>query len=98
MLTTGCTRLLPRPTRTEMRGLPGYKLPSLDYLHEIALKLAQVVNPQCQVIGVAINSSKMSTEDATAYLKKTEDQLQIPVTDPYRFGVTALVDSLLNIP
>jgi len=86
------------PTRTEMRGLPGYKLPSLDYLYEIALKLAQVVNPQCQVIGVAINSSKMSTEDATAYLKKTEDQLQIPVTDPYRFGVTALVDSLLNIP
>ena len=33
------------PTRAHMRGLPGYKLPSLERLRDTALPLARVANP-----------------------------------------------------
>ena len=35
------------PTRTHMRGLPEYSLPSLSELRDLALTLAKVVNPDC---------------------------------------------------
>ena len=85
------------PTRTEMRGLPGYSLPSLPKLMDIALNMAYMVNPKCQVVGVAINSVKMNEAEAKEYFVKTENELKIPVTDPYRFGASKIVDHLLKI-
>ncbi|WP_371225246.1 N-acetyltransferase DgcN [Roseovarius sp. 2305UL8-3] len=85
------------PTRDHMRGLPGYKLPSLEQLRDTALPIAQVANPACVVAGISINTQHMSEADAKAYLEKVEADMNLPATDPYRFGSDKLVDALAAI-
>lgn len=83
------------PTRTHMRGLPHYQLPSLETLRDTALPLAQIVNPDCFVAGVSMNTKALDEAAARDCLKEIEDRLGLPVTDPYRFGAGPLVDALL---
>ncbi len=82
------------PTRTHMRGLPEYSLPTLQQLRDTALPLARVANPDCQVAGVSINTQHLGEEEALAYVAKVEAEMGIPATDPYRFGAGKLVDAL----
>jgi uncharacterized NAD-dependent epimerase/dehydratase family protein len=85
------------PTRPHMRGLPGYKLPSLTEVRDVALTLARVGNPACQVVGVSVNTQHMSEDDARAYLAQIERDMGLPATDPFRFGADKLVDALGEI-
>lgn len=82
------------PTRDHMRGLPGYKLPSLEALRDLALTMAKMVNPDCKVIGISINTAAMSEADARAYLAEVEARLGLPTVDPFRDGAERLVDAL----
>jgi len=82
------------PTRSHMRGLPGYALPSLETLRDTALPLARVANPACAVVGVAVNTQHMDEAAARACLEKVEADMGLPGTDPYRFGPRKLVDAL----
>ncbi|WP_299947266.1 N-acetyltransferase DgcN [uncultured Ruegeria sp.] len=85
------------PTRTHMRGLPEYSLPTLEQLRDTALPLARVANPECKVAGVSINTQHLGEDDARAYIAKVEAEMGIPATDPYRFGAGKLVDALAAI-
>jgi uncharacterized NAD-dependent epimerase/dehydratase family protein len=85
------------PTRTHMRGLPGYSLPTLETLRDTALPLAQVGNPVCQVVGISVNTQHMSEEEAVAYLASVEERMGLPTVDPYRHGAGRLVDALAAI-
>lgn len=85
------------PTRAHMRGLPGYKLPTLEALGELALQVARVANPECRVVGVAINTQHMSEAEAKACLARIEAEMGLPATDPFRFGAAKLVDALAAI-
>lgn len=85
------------PTRAHMRGLPGYQLPSMQALRDIALQLAQVANPGCQVIGISVNTKAMAEDEARAYLAAIEAEMDLPATDPFRFGAGTLVDALEKI-
>jgi uncharacterized NAD-dependent epimerase/dehydratase family protein len=85
------------PTRAHMRGLPGYKLPSLEDVRDTSLHLARVANPACQVVGVSINTAGMAEDAALAYLAEVEGRMGLPATDPFRFGAGKLVDALALI-
>ncbi len=82
------------PTRAHMRGLPDYTLPSLDELRELSLTLAKVVNPDCKVTGVSVNTAAMDEDAATAYLAEVEKSTGLPATDPFRYGTDRLIDAL----
>src|SRR6056297_1651626 len=82
------------PTRTHMRGLPGYKLPTLVQLRDTALPLARIANPECQVVGVSVNTQHMDEAEARDYLARVEAEMGLPATDPYRFGSAKLVEAL----
>ncbi len=82
------------PTRAHMRGLPTYKVPALNDIRELALKLAQWVNPDCKVVGVCVNTAAMSEDEAKAYLAKVEAETGLPSVDPFRHGVGPIVDAL----
>ncbi|WP_170575601.1 N-acetyltransferase DgcN [Ruegeria atlantica] len=82
------------PTRTHMRGLPEFSLPTLEQLRDTALPLARVANPDCQVAGVSINTQHLSEDEAKDYIAKVEAEMGLPATDPYRFGAGKLVDAL----
>ncbi|NVK45110.1 MAG: DUF1611 domain-containing protein [Rhodobacteraceae bacterium] len=82
------------PTREHMRGLPGFSLPSLEALRDTALNLAKVANPDCQVVGISINTQHLSEEEALAYLAKVEKEMGLPTVDPFRQGADRLADAL----
>lgn len=82
------------PTRTHMRGLPGYDLPSLEALRDMALPLARVANPDCVVAGISINTQHMGEAEAVAYLGELEDRMGLPAVDPYRHGADRLAEAL----
>ena len=85
------------PTRLHMRGLPDYGLPSLEALRDMALPLARIANPACEVVGVSVNTQHMNEQEAAAYLDAVEERMGLPATDPYRFGAAKLVDALLAL-
>jgi len=85
------------PTRTHMRGLAHYPVPSMEELRPLALQLAHVANPGCQVIGCAVNTAALSEDEADAYLSETEARLGLPCVDPFRHGADRLIDALEQI-
>ena len=85
------------PSRAHMRGLPGYKLPSIEAVRDMALELARVANPACTVIGVSINTQHMSEEDSRAYCAEVEARVGLPCVDPYRHGADRLVEALAAV-
>jgi uncharacterized NAD-dependent epimerase/dehydratase family protein len=82
------------PTRTHMRGLPDYPLPSLEALRDLALTTARIVNPDVRVIGVAINTAALDEPAALDHLAAVEARLGLPTIDPFRQGAGRLVDAL----
>jgi len=82
------------PTRTHVRGLTGTPMPSLTECIEMNERLGRLTNPECRVIGIAINTEHLSEQEATRVLRSTEDALGRPASDPMRFGVAKLVDAL----
>ena len=85
------------PTRSHMRGLPGYRLPSLEALRDLAMTLARVANPDVQVIGVSVNTKAMPEEEANAYMAEVEARMDLPTVDPFRHGAGRLVDALAAV-
>jgi uncharacterized NAD-dependent epimerase/dehydratase family protein len=82
------------PTREHMRGLPDYTPPTMQQVSDLALPLACVGNPDCQVVGIAVNTQHMSEDEALAYLAAAEAEMGMPAVDPYRFGAERLADAL----
>jgi len=85
------------PTRSHMRGLPGYDLPALEVLRDTALGLARVANPDCQVVGIAVNTAAMAEEEALRYLAGVDARMGLPAVDPFRQGAGRLVDALAAV-
>jgi uncharacterized NAD-dependent epimerase/dehydratase family protein len=85
------------PTRSHMRGLPGYDLPTLQTLRDTALPLARVANPACQVVGISVNTQHLSESEAVEYLAKLEAEKGLPAVDPFRHGAARLADALMAL-
>jgi uncharacterized NAD-dependent epimerase/dehydratase family protein len=82
------------PTRAHMRGLPDYKVPRMEAIRDVALTLAKVANPDCVVVGAAINTQHMGEDEARAYLASVEADMGVPAVDPFRFGAERLAEAL----
>lgn len=82
------------PTRTHMRGLPGYSLPALEDLRDLGERMAQIVNKDAKSVAVSINTAAMSEAEAVEYLAQVEARMGLPSVDPFRQGAARLVDAL----
>ncbi len=82
------------PTRHEIGGYPGFRIPSLEAAMASYLAAAQLTNPQASFLGVALNTSKLSAAASLEVLAQTEQQLGLPCVDPIRTGVARLVTAL----
>lgn len=89
--------LCDEPTRTHMRGLPGYRPPSLEALRDTALAMAHVANPACRVVGVSVNTQAMDEATALRHLAEVEQRMGLPTVDPFRQGAARLVDALASV-
>ncbi|MEO0545625.1 MAG: N-acetyltransferase DgcN [Pseudomonadota bacterium] len=83
------------PTRTHMRGLPDYDLPSLELVRDTALTLARFVNPDCEMTGIAINTVALGDDEALRLCEETENRMGLPTVDPFRHSAARLVDALV---
>jgi uncharacterized NAD-dependent epimerase/dehydratase family protein len=82
------------PTRTHMRGLPHYKLPSLRECIDLNVAMARLTNPEAHCVGISINTSALEASAADSLLKQTADAFGLPCVDPVRIGVADIVDRL----
>ena len=85
------------PTRTHMRGLPDYGLPTLEALRDQALSMARVSNPACQVAGISVNTKALLDDEATSLCAEIENRMELPTVDPFRHGAARLVDGILGL-
>lgn len=82
------------PTRSHMRGLPGYKLPELKACIAANLTAAKLTNPAVRCVGISINTSALDETAAVELLRRIEAEICLPTVDPVRSGVAAIVDHL----
>ncbi len=82
------------PTRAHMRGLPDYKVPEISQIRDLAMPLSKWVNPDCEVVGICVNTAALSEDEASDYLAKLEAEYGLPAVDPFRHGVGPIVDRL----
>ncbi|MDG2515735.1 N-acetyltransferase DgcN [Sphingobium yanoikuyae] len=84
------------PMRQSMRGLPHYKPPGLSDCLEANLRTARLTNPNVRVVGIALNTSALEEAEALALCARIGDEFGLPCSDPYRMGVEAILDRLLE--
>ncbi len=82
------------PTRPHMRGLPGYGMPSLEALRDLALPIARIANPRAEVVAISVNTAALSEDEALSYLEEVETRMGLPTVDPFRQGAGRLCDAL----
>ncbi|WP_025565188.1 N-acetyltransferase DgcN [Psychromonas sp. SP041] len=85
------------PTREHMRGLPTYPLPDLKTCMELNLTMARITNPAVKFVGISVNTSQLSETAAAEYLAKVEAEFNLPAVDPFREGVSRIVEALAKI-
>lgn len=83
------------PTRQHMRGLAGYPLPDLMACMEANLAAARLTNPAVKPVGIALNTSRLSTEEGRALCARIGALFGLPCQDPVAMGVEAITDHLL---
>jgi uncharacterized NAD-dependent epimerase/dehydratase family protein len=77
--------------RQNMRGLPHQSLPSIAATISLNEQAAKLTNPAAKVIGVSINTSSISVEQANILCEEMSTELGIPCFDPLRHGVESVL-------
>ena len=81
--------------RPHMRGLPDYPVPEIPTCMDTILHMAKMVNEDVRFVGVSLNTSNVSADEAAAFKAKTAEQTGLPVVDPLKDGVAPIVDRLM---
>ena len=84
------------PTRTHMRGLPHYDVPTLEALYQLVLPLAKISNPNCKISGICINTKNMDRLESENLKNDIEKAFKIPTVDPFIDGTKKIVDRLIQ--
>ena len=82
------------PTRTHVRGLKHQPIPDLQECLLANLQAARLTNKAVKAVGVSVDTHNLGPAERTAYLKKVEDELGLPATDPVALGIGPIVDKL----
>jgi uncharacterized NAD-dependent epimerase/dehydratase family protein len=81
-----------------LRDFPWMKVPPLSEVCDLYERLACACGclTPAKVVGISLNTSHLSDEEAKAYIAKTEAETGLPATDPVRYGVEKLTDAVLK--
>lgn len=85
------------PTRKHVRGLSQYPIIDLPTCIRVNEELGRLTNPDCRVVGLAVNTSALGAEAAKTYLAQLEQDLGLPAVDPVATGVDKLVEVLSTL-
>ncbi|RZQ54389.1 DUF1611 domain-containing protein [Pseudoalteromonas phenolica] len=82
--------------RVSMRGLPHCSQPSIADTISLNIQAAKLTNKKVQLLGIAVNTSVVDTEEAKQICDKLESEFGVPVFDPLRDGCERVVQSLVS--
>jgi uncharacterized NAD-dependent epimerase/dehydratase family protein len=68
-------------------------LPSLSEYIRLHEEITRPLKPS-KMIGIALNTSNLKEKEALREIEKTEDETNLPVTDPVRFGSSKFLKAL----
>lgn len=80
--------------REQMDSMEGYWVPDLAKVIETNLALGALTNPNIRLAGIALNTMNLSHAAALAEIARVQAEFGVPVVDPVRTGVSAIVDGL----
>jgi len=79
--------------RTHVAALPKIKLPPLREVIALYENMAGLMQP-CRVIGIGMNSRKMTDQEAESERRRVQDELGLPACDVIRHGPDVLVEAI----
>lgn len=82
------------PTRTRMRNV-NTPIPPIQTIIDLTIALGRLTNPAIRCVGLAVNTSALTPDDARTYLADLSAQFGLPAADPIATGVGPIVDRLL---
>jgi uncharacterized NAD-dependent epimerase/dehydratase family protein len=82
------------PLRNEVLGCPSFRLPSIGEVIERTIAIGRLTNPAIRCVGIAVNTSKLSSEQRTSVLKQYANEFALSCVDPLIDGVGPIVDRL----
>jgi uncharacterized NAD-dependent epimerase/dehydratase family protein len=87
--------LVHRPGDVEIEGVPGHPIPPLSQLVALYEQLALPARP-APVAAVALNTGRLSDEEAREAVDAVASETGLPADDPVRFGPDRLLDAVLK--
>ena len=87
--------LCAQPTRTAITNNEWVKIPALPELIALHEAVARPLRP-APVIGVALNTYDLDDRAARAAIQTTQQETNLPCTDPVRFDSAPLVDAIVS--
>lgn len=81
------------PTRQTMRGVPT-RLPSIRDVIDATISMGRLTNPAIACAGIAVDTSRVSEDEARELLGSISVEHGLPATDPIRFGTMPIVHEL----
>ncbi|MCG9648138.1 DUF1611 domain-containing protein [Vibrio brasiliensis] len=82
--------------RSHIRHLPHCKMPSITATIEANLAAARLTNPNAQLAGISLNTSALDEREAKNLCATWQEEFNVPVADPVRFGIDAIADHLVT--
>ena len=84
------------PGRTSPLGAGHVRLPPLDRILRLTEACASIYQP-CRVIGMAMNSRRLSVAESDAERARIRSEFGLPVCDVFRHGPAELADAVLQL-
>ena len=82
------------PTRSHMRGLPGWPLPEIGPCIAANLDAARMTSPDVFCAGLSLDTHRLAAADAGTLLGELAETHGLPCVDPVRTGVGPIADRL----
>jgi uncharacterized NAD-dependent epimerase/dehydratase family protein len=81
-----------------LRSIENILIPDLKKFIKLNEELATVIGtyPKAKVVGVALNTVKMSEDEAQGFINKVEEETGLPATDVIRYGGEKIFNEILK--
>lgn len=83
--------------RHNIEDAPHLSTPSVLECGRMATYHAKLTNPNAYFAGVCLNTSSLEEHQAKHFCSELEKNIQLPVSDPIRFGVSNIVDKCIYL-
>ncbi|MGH8239252.1 MAG: DUF1611 domain-containing protein [Steroidobacteraceae bacterium] len=83
------------PTRTHLKALPDFPIPSLRVAAQRYLEAARLTNPAVRLAGVSLNTSKLDDAQRARVIAETAASMGVPCFDPLQTPLDAALDPVL---